>query len=74
MRSMRNFWPETPNILILTGAGISQEFRPCDFPRRRWDLGGRKPVQNVEVLAGRPYAFSISEKDVQVTPSGLTQS
>jgi NAD-dependent deacetylase len=25
MRSMRNLWPETPSILILTGAGISQE-------------------------------------------------
>jgi len=25
MRSMRNFWPETPSILVLTGAGISQE-------------------------------------------------
>jgi len=35
MRSMRNFWPETPSILVLTGAGISQEaglatFRDAD--------------------------------------------
>jgi NAD-dependent deacetylase len=35
MRSMRNFWPETPSILVLTGAGISPEaclatFRDAD--------------------------------------------
>jgi NAD-dependent deacetylase len=35
MKSMRNLWPETPSILILTGAGISQEsglatFRDAD--------------------------------------------
>jgi NAD-dependent deacetylase len=35
MRSMRNLWPETPSILVLTGAGISQEsglatFRDAD--------------------------------------------
>src|SRR6516162_267362 len=35
MRSMRNFWPETPSILVLTGTGISQEaglatFRDAD--------------------------------------------
>jgi NAD-dependent deacetylase len=35
MRRMRHFWPETPGILILTGAGISQEsglatFRDAD--------------------------------------------
>jgi NAD-dependent deacetylase len=35
MRSTRNLWPEAPSILILTGAGISQEsglatFRDAD--------------------------------------------
>src|SRR3984893_11087840 len=35
MKSMRNLWPETPSIVILTGAGISQEsglatFRDAD--------------------------------------------
>jgi NAD-dependent deacetylase len=35
MRSMRNLWPETPSIVILTGAGISREsglatFRDAD--------------------------------------------
>jgi len=27
-------------------------------------LADKKAVQNVEVLAGKPYAFSISEKDL----------
>src|ERR1700747_1799861 len=35
MRSMRDLWPEAPSIVILTGAGISQEsglatFRDAD--------------------------------------------
>jgi NAD-dependent deacetylase len=35
MRSMRDLWPEAPSIVVLTGAGISQEswlatFRDAD--------------------------------------------
>src|SRR3984893_1545714 len=53
MRSMRNLWPETPSIVILTGAGISRESGLATFR----DAGGIWASVRVEDVA-TPEAFT----------------
>jgi NAD-dependent deacetylase len=52
MRGIRNLWPEAPNIVILTGAGISQESGLATFR----DAGGIWASVRLEEVA-TPEAF-----------------
>jgi NAD-dependent deacetylase len=60
MRAMRNLWPETPSILILTGAGISQESGLATFR----DADGIWASVSVEEVA-TPEAFARDPMRVQ---------
>ena len=60
MRSMRNLWPETPSILILTGAGISQESGLATFR----DADGIWASVHIEDVA-TPEAFARDPARVQ---------
>jgi NAD-dependent deacetylase len=60
MRSMRNLWPETPSILILTGAGISQESGLATFR----DADGIWASVRIEDVA-TPEAFARDPARVQ---------
>jgi NAD-dependent deacetylase len=60
MRSMRNLWPETPSILVLTGAGISQESGLATFR----DADGIWASVHIEEVA-TPEAFARDPARVQ---------
>jgi NAD-dependent protein deacetylase/lipoamidase len=60
MRSVTNLWPETPSILILTGAGISQESGLATFR----DADGIWASVRVEEVA-TPEAFARDPARVQ---------
>src|SRR5215831_19185191 len=53
MRNMRNLWPETPRILVLTGAGISQESGLATF-RDADGIWANVPIEEVAT----PEAFA----------------
>src|SRR4029077_18971537 len=60
MRGMRNLWPEAPSILVLTGAGVSQESGLATF---RDDDGIWASVRLEEVAT--PEAFARDPARVQ---------
>jgi NAD-dependent deacetylase len=60
MRSIQNLWPETPSILVLTGAGVSQESGLATF---RDDDGIWASVRLEEVAT--PEAFARDPARVQ---------
>src|SRR5438309_439665 len=60
MRNLRNLWPETPSILILTGAGISRESGLATFR----DADGIWANVRVEDVA-TPQAFARDPARVQ---------
>src|SRR3984893_18821986 len=60
MRSMRDLWPEAPSIVILTGAGISQESGLATFR----DAEGIWATVRLEEVA-TPEAFARDPVRVQ---------
>ena len=63
MSSTRNLWPETPSILILTGAGISRESGLATFR----DADGIWADVRVEDVA-TPEAVSYTHLTLPTTP------